>query len=201
MFGNPTALSTRSDQLTLPGTADASRFRDLLLAEAYEDTWRIVEVFSGSGTPFEIELAWSAGQGVGAKALVSVPQATRIGVYARSLRIRARNLSEQNNPVGVTVADGQAQTHNQWEVRGEVAPDAPVIVQIPPFARCARVDLADPSLTASTELWLVDGDNILRARVPADVQPHPGVLVGGAREVHVVSTGTTNFRLVFDLTL
>ncbi len=200
-MSNPTDLSTRSDQLTLLGTAAAEPFRDLLYAEAHQASWRIVEVFSGVGAPFEIELAWSSGQGVGAKVLISVPQATRICAYARGIRVRARNISQESNPVGVTIADGQTHTNNQWEVRGEITPSAPFLVPIPSFARCARLDLADPALASVTDLRLVDGDTILRARVPVDAQPDSGVLVGGAREAHVVSTGFTAFRLVFDLTL
>lgn len=201
MFGRATDLSTRAEQQTLPGTKDATRFRDLLLAEAHDDTWRIVEVFSVGGGPFQAELAWSAGCGVGAHARITVAHAARVGIYARSVRVRARNLGAEANPVGVTIADGQAQTRNQWEATGDVSNGLPAIVAVPPFARAVRLDLAEPSAAGATELWLVDGGNVLRARVPAADQPGGGVLVGGAREVHIVTTTKSAFRLVFDLTL
>lgn len=201
MFRCPTELSTRSDQIALPGLADPQRFREVLLAEASQDTWRIVELFTLGGAPFEAELAWSSGNGVGARAQISVPQAARVGVYARALRVSARNLSPDDNRIGVTVADGQAVTRNQWEARETLEPGVSTIIPVPPFARSVRLDLADPSLLPGAELRLVDGSAILRARVRADQQPDQGVLVGGAREVHLIAGAEVPCRLVFDLTL
>lgn len=201
MFGSPTQLSTRSDQVALPGLADPHRFREVLAAEASQDTWRIVELFTLGGGPFEAELAWSSGSGVGAQARITVAQATRVGVYARAIRVSARNVGPDDNRVGVTIADGHAMTRNQWEVRETVRPTAATVVQVPPFARSVRLDLADPAVMPGAELWLVDGGSVLRARVRADQQPDQGVLVGGAREVHLHADAEVPCRLVFDLTL
>lgn len=201
MFGSPTQLSTRSDQVALPGLADAQRFRDVLVAEASQDTWRIVELFTLGGGPFEAELAWSSGSGVGARARVTVSQATRVAVYARAIRVSARNLTLDDNQVGVTIADGQAVTRNQWEAQATVRPGAPTVVQVPPFARSVRLDLADPAALSGAALWLVDGGGVLRARVPADQQSDDGVLIGGAREIHLHAGAEVACRLVFDLTL
>ena len=196
-----TALSTRAEQQNLPGAGDEARLRDLLLAEAHDDTWRIVELFSVRGRPFEVELAWSAGCGAGARAEVSVAQATRVGIYARTVRVRARNLGSEPNLVGVTIADGQANTRNQGSGTGELVADVPTVLAVPPFARAARLDLADVAAVATSELLLVDADGTTRARIPAASQPDAGVLVGAAREVHVLTSTSSAFRLVFDLTL
>ncbi len=128
-----TELSVRSNHVLLPGSP-LGPWSDLLHAEAHRDTWRIAELFSVAARPFEAELAWSAGRGVGASAMVSVASATRVALYARGLQIRARNTSIEANRVGVTVADGHGHTSNQWEVRGEVRNAVPLVVPIPPFA-------------------------------------------------------------------
>lgn len=196
-----TALSTRSEQRLLPGGVDDPQLLELLHAEAYADTWRIVELFSTGGRPFEAELAWSSGRGVGARALVSVPNATRVGIYARAVQVRARNLGSEANPVGVTIADGQATTRNQWEHTGDLDPDAVSTVAVPPFARAVRLDLADTAALTGAELLLVDATDTVRARILTASQPDSGVLVGAARSVQVLATTSSPFRLVFDLTL
>jgi hypothetical protein len=199
VFKRGAELSTRSDRVLIPGGED--RFRQLLMAEAQADTWRIVEAFSQGGLPFELELAWSSGHGAGAKAMVSVAHATRVSVYARSLRIRARNTSADPNLVGITIADGHAQSHNQWEVRGEVGPGNDAIVAIPPFARAARLELADVAAAQQTVLQVIDGDNVLRSSVVVADQAPAGVLVGGAGSLRVTSAAQTAFRLTFTLNL
>lgn len=201
MFGRGTDLTTRSDQLALPSTDDAKRFRNILFAEAGDDTWRLIELFSLAGEPFEAELAWSAGQGVGAKALVTVSHSTRVSVYARSLRVRARNLATDGNQVGVTIADGHTPTHNQWEHHGEVGPDNPVIVVVPPFARSVRLDVANPKALTGSRLSFADGTGVVRATVLGKDQPDSGVPIGGAREVHLRSRADTAYRLLFHLSL
>ena len=64
----PEELSTRSDGREL-AARDVETFEvrhePLLNAEARAGTWRIVEAFSRSGLPFELELAWAAGTAPG----------------------------------------------------------------------------------------------------------------------------------------
>ena len=196
----PTQLSIRAEQITLPGAGPDDRFRPLLAGEADRDTWRIVELFSVGGGPFEAELAWSSGSGVGAHARLTVAYATRVAVYARSLRVGARNLMPGEHRVGVTVADGVTTTHNQWELRGEATP-TPLDLPVPPFARTARLDLADANQLPTTELHLLDPLGTSRAQIFADRQPDDGVRVGGAQHVRILANATVAFRLVFDLTL
>ena len=193
-------LSVRAEQVVLPAHDPGARWTPVLQAEAGRDTWRIVELFTVGGGPFDAELAWSSGSGVGAEAQVTVARATRVAIYARTLRVRARSLTPADNPVGVTVADGQASTRNQRELTGEASP-TPVVVDVPPFARAVRLDLADASLLAGASLQLVDGLGDVRAQIPADQQPTAGVRVGGAAQVQVTASAPVPFRLVFDLTL
>jgi hypothetical protein len=194
-------LTTRSDQADLPAYVDALKLQSLLDAESTLDTWRIVEVFSRTGAPFEVELAWSAGSGSGAVAKVTVARSARICIFARSLRIRAGNLSSVVNRVGVTVADGYGQTRNQWEHR-ETSPDQGVVqeVPIPPFARTLRLEVADPTQLPGSTIKVFDGESTLRSTVAGATQPQSGVPVGGAGKVEV-EAGATAYRVVFTLAL
>ncbi|RME26726.1 MAG: hypothetical protein D6798_06110 [Deltaproteobacteria bacterium] len=195
-------LTTRADQADLPAYDGTSlKFQALLDGESCEDTWRIVEAFSRSGGPFELELAWSAGSGSGATAQVTVARAVRICIFARSLRIRAANLSSSDNRVGVTVADGYGQTRNQWEHR-DTGPDQGVAqeVPIPPFARTVRLEIADPTQLPGSSIKVYDGEGTLRAAVAGDAQPEGGVPVGGAGKVEVTA-GATDYRVVYHLSL
>ena len=195
-------LTTRSDGKDLPAWDVALKLLPLLDAEAELDTWRIVEVFSRSGLPFEVELGWSSGGGSGSHALVTVARSARICVFARSLRVRAGNLADATNRVGITVADAYAVTVNQWEHR-DTSPDQGVelAVPIPPFARYARVELADPTGLPTTSLKVYDGLNALRATVAGDKQPPEGVPVGGARRFTVTAGASGDWRTVFTLSL
>jgi len=201
MFGRSTQLTIRSERITLPGLGDAARSRELVVAGAEGDTWRVVEAFSQTGGPFELDLGWSASQGVGARARITVARASRVSLYARTIRVRARNLCSDDNLVGVSIADGYAETRNQWETHGDVGPTSPAVLEVPPFARTARLELAEVSAASGALLCVVDGEGIVRARVRAGVQPAGGVLIGGARALHVLSKQPTAFRVVFDLTL
>ncbi len=197
-----TALGTRSDKIELPAaTSTTLKYLSLLNTSAQEDTWRIVEAFSASSLPFALSLAWSAGTGVGATALITVCRSARVAVYARSLTLRVANLSTDDNSVGATVADGFAQTQNQWEERGIAQNLTAAVVSIPPFSLRFRVDLADASLLSTAQIMVYDGQNTLCATVMGDLQPDGGVLVGGARRIEILTTADVEYRVVFTLSL
>jgi len=200
--GCGTELTTRSDGKDLPAWDTALKLQPLLDAEAELDTWRIVEAFSKTGLPFELELGWSSGGGSGSLAWITVARATRICVLARSLRVRAGNLADATNRVGITVADAYAVTENQWEHTAS-SPDQGVQldVPVPPFARFVRVELADPSGLPTTLLRVYDGLGTLRATVAGDKQPPAGIPVGGARRFTVTSGSIGAWRAVFTLSL
>ena len=194
-------LSSRSDGRDLAPWGGQLAFEPLLNAEAPAAAWRVVEAFSRTGLPFELALAWSSGGGSGATAQVTVSRATRICVFARGLRIQAGNLADAANRVGVTVADAATATENHWEATGSVTEQASAEVPVPPFARTVRVELADPALLPNAAVRLLDGQSVLRATVPANLQPAAGIPVGGARSIEIAATGSTAWRAVFTLSL
>jgi len=197
-----TELTTRSDGADLPAFDTALKLQPLLDAEAELDTWRIVELFSKTGLPFEVEFGWSAGGGSGSGAKMTVARSTRTCVFARSLRVRAGNLADAINRVGITVADAYAVTENQWEHR-DTSPDQGVQLEvpIPPFAQLVRVDLADPSGLPTTTIKVYDGLGTLTAAVAGDKQPALGIPVGGARRFTVTSGSVGAWRAVYTLSL
>ncbi len=198
--GHGTELTTRSDAADLPPRTDASKPVPLLTAEAELDTWRIVEVFSRTLLPFEVELSWSAGSGSGAVARVTVTRSARICLFARSLRVAAANLAVVANRVGITIGDGFAVTENQLEVVGG-AGEGLLEVPIPPFARRARLDLADVAALPGSRVRLVDGLGAVRAVVTASEQPPDGLWLGGAGSLQVEPAAGVDWRVVFTLSL
>jgi hypothetical protein len=197
------ALSTRSDSRELPplDPKAPSSPLEVLRGEADRDTWRIVEAFSSSGLPFDLELSWSAGSGAGAGARLTVSRSTRVSVFARSVRIAASNLADQKNRVGVTVADGFAPTRNRWEYRSRHLVSQTSLIPIPPFADTVQVSLADPTLWLLSTVYVHDGLGQLRAAHPVDLQLQGGIPLGGARALELVVPNEVDFRAVFHLML
>jgi len=200
-------LSTRADGADLPpvlvlaGGSPTAKPVELLKAEAEGDAWRVVEVFSRTGLPFDVELQWSSGGGSGVTALVTVARATRIGIHARSLRVIASNHADKVNRVGVTVADGFAATRNQWEHRGHyVRSSVPTLIPIPAFGESLRLDLADPS-SPPVLIRVRDGLGAVRAAYAAANQPASGIPVGGAASVELDAPAELDFRAVYQLSL
>jgi hypothetical protein len=216
MFRTRTDLSVRADRVKLPGARDPV-WKDVLYSEADVDAWRIVEVSSLDGKPFDIELIWSAANGSGANAFVTVPHATRICVFARTVQVRVKNLDRGENAVGVTVADGYAETRNQFEVRvdrmieAEEAPEPnvhrprigpdeypmPTRIHIPPFAQRAWVEPSQEGVEGF--IMTIDGDNRKRGVTRLDKQPDDGILVGGAKAIDCFLGPPVDFRVVFSL--
>jgi hypothetical protein len=194
-------LTTRTDGADLAPFAPDAKPVDLLRAEAELDTWRIVEVFSRSGYPFDVSLEWSAGRGAGASALVTVSRSARISIFARSVRVVATNLSNQENRVVVTVADGFAPTRNQWEHKAHLVASDTALIPIPPFAETVRIDLADASLAPTSVIRVVDGlDTNVATHLVSD-QPARGIPIGGAADLELTVPSDTDFRAVFHLSL
>lgn len=202
-------LSVRSGSEELEAYTDPTQklvFRSLLDADACADTWRIVEASSVQGLPFELYLSWSAGTGSGSHAKLVAARAARVCVYARALRVRAANLANAANRVGVTVADGFAPTANQWEVRGGGAEQVgggggPQEVPIPPFADRFRVETADPAQLSLVSFEVQDGLGTVRNRLAGDQQPGGGNPLGAAGKLVVTVPASVAWRVVFGLQL
>lgn len=196
-----TDLTIRANTVELPALSGNPVYRPLLSTEADAAAWRLLDLFTSDGAPFEVMLAWSAGSGSGASAQLTVARASRVAVYARSLIVRVANLDGAVSRVGVTAADGFALSRNVFEFRGSSDGITPVDVPIPAFAEGVRLDLADASLLAASRIQLFDGTGGQRADVPGDNQPAGGVPIGGAATLRVTTTAATLLRVVFTLSL
>ena len=195
-----TRLSVRAEAARLPPTqaqTDASWTR-LLSAEAHASAWRLVEASSRDSVPFDLELAWSAGDGSGATARISVASASRVCLFARHLQIRGRAVSPAEARVALHVADidGFAPTANVWSI---VAPAGEVVL-VPPFARAVRADVAEGAL-ADDAFLVLDGPVGTLAEVRLDRQPSAGVPVAGVTGVSVRTARPAVVRLCFHLHL
>lgn len=197
-------LSVRSQPAVLPEfdpqQTPTAQLVPLLQGEAQEAAWRLVDVGSFDGRPFQVQLTWEAGAGSGPTVDISVARATRVCIFARNVRVRATNLvNGATNKIWCTVADadGPVDTTNFLEVRGAAGDD--VAVAIPTYAELARLDVEDPAAASNALLELVDGVGTVRAAVYADQQPSDGVPVGAAAAMRV--TSAVPWRVVFSLHL
>ena len=172
----PTRLSRRAHQDTLKVYTGTTKLVDHLVAEACAGTWRIVEVVSGSGGPFELVVAWSSGDGAGQEAKMTVARGTRFCIFASSLKVRAANLSSRENRVSCMVSEGYCVSENHYEVRGEGGSNEPVPIEIPPFGTT-------------------------RAEVLGDEQPAGGLPLAGAGALLVEVPAGTSYRVTFTLSL
>ncbi len=170
--------------------------------------WRVVELVSQSGQPFEAQLAWTAGNGGNLTALVTVARAARVGLFARHLDVQVANLASAENVVSGVVAPAQTfvQTRNQYEVRGQEGPDAThmtaVEIPIPPFAERLHLYFTDNAGLSTWTVSVTDAQGTLRSETTADLLPPDGIYIGGAGTIAVNSNGNVgSWRAVFSLSL
>ena len=133
-----TRLSRRSHQETLKAHTGTTTLVDLLSAEACQGTWRIVEVVSASGGPFELRLAWSAGDGAGQEAKMTVARGTRFSIFA--------------SWPAPSPADQVTRTS-----KGPPLPDTTSTIRQAPWHASARIrstKLVVPEYTFSVSRWL-----------------------------------------------
>ena len=198
---SPTRLSRRAHQETLKAYTGSTKLVDHLVAEACQGTWRIVEVVSGSGGPFELVVAWSSGDGAGQEAKMTVARGTRFCIFASSLKVRVGNLSSRENRVSCMVSEGYCVSENHYEVRGEGDAAGPSEITIPPFARAVRLDTSPASGLTGSVLSLQDGLGVTRAEVMGDDQPAGGLPLAGAGALFVQVPVNHNYRVTFTLSL
>lgn len=166
-------------------------------------TWRIVELWSTDGLPWQATVEWSGGAAGLRRARVLVPQATRVCVNANTVVVSGASLATASeNNVWVAIEDGYGQYQNQWVDPGS-APAAGTVAlpPPPPFAQHVRLELSDTGLYAGSYLELYDAAGTLRARYRADQQPHPGVPLGDAVKLQTVLSGACTFRASYLLGL
>lgn len=171
-----------------------------------DGAWRLIDLWSDEGTPWQARVSWSGGGGAQRTAKLDVPNSTRLCIHATMVQVFGANLSTSANiQARAAIADGQGETENQWTVRGDIAQvAAPSTVDVvpPPWAKFVRLELSDSTLLASAFLELRDANATTRGRYAASSQPQPGAPVGDAASIHLVlPAGTYAWRLVFLLHL
>ena len=206
------ALSSRFETLPAWNGSSALNFQRLLSGQSgcgpgKGGRWRVIELVSNAGRPFEAHLSWTAGNGGNLKAQITVARGTRIGLYARSVDVRVANLSKLENKVTGIVADSASfvQTRNQYELRGQNLSDNPYVqdLEIPPFATHLSVHTTDsvPDLAGWT-LSTFDGQDTIRSAITLAQQPDGGIEVGGAGRITLSTSGeVATWRAVFTLSL
>jgi hypothetical protein len=203
-------LSRRSGTAKLPastvaGTAGAET--EVLTAQSIgqgDGDWRIIDLWSDEGSPWEAKLVWSGGGGAQRTALLDVPNCTRVCVHATMAQVFGANLSTATAiQARAAIADGQCDTENQRTVRGTVADQGAILAVVPPpWAKFARLELSDNTLLPTAFVELLDANATSRARYGADKQPPPGVPLGDAATFRcVLPAGTYAWRVVFLLHL
>ena len=200
-MSSSTRLSRRSHQELLKAYTGTTKLVDTLIAEACAGTWRIVEVVSGSGGPFELVVGWSSGDGAGQEAKMTVARGTRFCIFAASLKVRVANLSSRDNRVTVMVSEGYCVSENHYEVRGEGGSNEPVPIEIPPFARSVRLDASPTSGLIGSTLYVNDGLGTTRAEIQGDEQPAGGLPLAGAGALLVDVPAGVSYRVTFTLSL
>ena len=207
-------LSRRSGTVKLAASSvagDAGAEGEVLTAQSLgqgDGDWRIIDLWSDEGSPWEAKLVWSGGGGAQRTAWLDVPKCTRVCVHATMVQVFGANLSTSSDIAArAAIADGQADTENQWTVRGSSAQligggGGTSDVAPPPWAKFVRLELSDSTLNATTFVELVDVNGTTRARYSLDQQPNPGVPLGDAATVRcVLPTGSYATRVVFLLHL
>ncbi len=207
-------LSRRSGTAKLPASlvaGDPGAEGEVLTAQSIgsgDGDWRIIDLWSDEGSPWEAKLVWSGGGGAQRTAYLDVPKCTRVCVHATMLQVFGSNLSTSASiSARAAIADGQCDTENQWTVRGSSAQligggGGNVDVTPPPWARFARLEVSDSTVAPTTFVELLDINATTRARYAVDKQPAPGVPLGDAATVRcVLPSGSFSYRVVFLLHL
>jgi hypothetical protein len=166
--------------------------------------WRILDLWSDEGSPWEARVVWSGGGGALRTALVDVPKCVRVCVHATMIQVFGANLSTSANiQARAAIADGYCDTENQWTVRGTVTDQGQTVnATPPPWAKFARLELSDSTLLGSAFVELLDVNGTARGRYAANAQPAPGAPIGDAATVRLVLPGGSYaYRLVFLLHL
>ncbi len=166
--------------------------------------WRILDLWSDEGSPWEARVVWSGGGGALRTALVDVPKCVRVCVHATMIQVFGANLSTSANiQARAAIADGYCDTENQWTVRGTVTDQGQTVnATPPPWAKFARLELSDSTLLGSAFVEFLDVNGTARGRYAANAQPAPGAPIGDAATVRLVLPGGSYaYRLVFLLHL
>lgn len=163
-----------------------------------ECDWRLLSV--STPVPLSCELQFSSDAGPGFSARFSVARGAKICVNARALDLSASTVDGSTVDVCIGLVNGDHEhTSNFLEIVG-AGPDA-VDTTTPPYANRVRLEVDDPTQTASTTLILLDATGTVRASVPVDLIPETGLWIGASKTQRVEAPAGVNWRLVYALTM
>lgn len=167
--------------------------------------WRVIELYSDQLTPWEAQIAWSGGMAGKRKAHVTVVQSTRVCIHAASVGVKGKALTTTPCIAWAAIADGVVHTENEYSIRGEhISPGGPLgptTIDVPPFAKFARLELATESEYPLSMITLTDGWGLVRNQTRGDRQPNPGLPIGDSRTVTITTTNAVRWRVTFLLNL
>jgi hypothetical protein len=198
-MSSPFELSLRFERKRLASASPpAGDFVELLAPEAPRSAHRIVELWGDA--PFDVSLSWTAGTSTPKEATFSVSRGARVGVFARTLVVKAANLSCSENLVGVAISDGFLASRNRRQLTG-TGTGSFVELSVPAYAETLRLELSDPAQLSSARIALEDGFGTRVAVVAGDAQPDGGVPVGAAGKALVLVPAGVAWRALFTLSL
>lgn len=198
-MADPSKLSLRFAREKLaPASAPGGDLVELLAAEAGRPTHRIVELWGDA--PFDATVAWSAGTSRPKEAELSVSRGTRLGIFARTLVVKARNLANAENAVALAVSDGFLLSRNTRQVTG-TGDGTYQELAVPSYAEALSLSLSDPTQLAAASIALEDGFGTRGSITPGDGQGDAGVPVGAAGKAFVLVPAGIAWRALFHLSL
>jgi hypothetical protein len=173
----------------------------LLTMQDTSQKWRVVELFSFRGLPWEGRLSWTlADSPPGPELRVSVPHAVRLCVYAQTLGLKGLNRSTVTNQVGAVVVDGCLPTTNQLDVVLDCDGQNAARVDVPPFASRMELMLSERAALAMTTVVMVSG-LLDRVTTYAAAIPSSGMPMGGTHYIEVLTPMPMTVRMTFFLTV
>ena len=157
-----------------------------LLAGATADwtEWRLLELWSDQGLPWEATVEWSGSQATGQIATFTVPGSARFCCAATSIkRIKAVNLTAKAHIVRVAVGSVDStitcRNHRMYPIAAGGGIAGFVDIEIPPYGERLYVTPSDPLAFATTTVDLFDPLGALIASYTLTQQPAAGQPVTG----------------------
>jgi len=198
-MSSPFELSLRFERKRLaPASPPAREYVELLAPAARRSAHRIGALWGAA--PFDVSLSWTAGTSPPKEAVLSVSRGARVGVFARTLVVKAANLSTSENLVGLAISDGFLASRNRRQLTGS-GTGSFVDLALPAYAEALRLELSDPAQLPSARIALEDAAGTRNAVVTRDAQPDGGVPVGAAGKALVLLPAGIAWRALFTLSL
>lgn len=201
-------LSPSSDSVEVaPASASNGLDKRRMLegAQAFFTSWRLVELWSDQGFPWEAFIQWTGGQAGGARLTLTVMGSARVCIAAHSIAtIEARNLSSETQVcrAAISTVDGPIACQNHWmlsQVGGGIGGGLPFDIIPPRFAERLYMTPSIAASLAGTTVDLYDGLGNLCGNYTLNNQPPYGQPVVGISKVTVTPVAGTRYQCDFTL--